>query len=146
MQIIETISARRGWSKAERRQNRLIAFVPTMGFLHEGHLALVRDARKRGDRVVVSIFVNPTQFGPGEDLAGYPRDFARDRAVLNREGVDALFHPPVAEIYPDGCETTIDVGRLATILCGESRPGHFCGVATVVAKLFNIVTPHTAIF
>jgi len=146
MRVIETAREMRAWSEAERRAGRRIALVPTMGALHEGHLALVRDARKRGDRVVVSIFVNPTQFGPGEDLAGYPRDFARDRAVLNREGVDALFHPPVAEIYPDGCETTIDVGRLATILCGESRPGHFRGVATVVAKLFNIVSPHTAIF
>ena len=146
MQIIETISAMRGWSKAERRQNRLIAFVPTMGFLHEGHLCLVRAARKRGDRVVVSIFVNPTQFSPGEDFAAYPRNFARDLELLANENVDVLFHPAVEEIYPAGGQTHVDVEKLSLPLCGASRPGHFRGVATVVTKLFNIVLPHVAIF
>jgi pantoate--beta-alanine ligase len=146
MRVIETVREMRAWSEAERRAGRRIALVPTMGALHEGHLALVRAARRRGDRVVVSLFVNPIQFGPGEDLAAYPRDFARDRALVDREGVDVLFHPPVAEVYPDGCESTVDVGRIGTLLCGASRPGHFRGVATVVAKLFNMVRPHTAIF
>ena len=146
MQIIETISAMRGWSEAERRQNRLIAFVPTMGFLHEGHLCLVRAARKRGDRVVVSIFVNPTQFSPGEDFAAYPRNFARDHELLANENVDVLFHPAVDELYPAGGQTHVDVEKLSLPLCGASRPGHFRGVATVVTKLFNIVLPHVAIF
>jgi pantoate--beta-alanine ligase len=146
LRVIETIREMRAWSEAERRAGRRIAFVPTMGALHEGHLSLVREARRRGDRVVVSLFVNPAQFGKDEDLEAYPRDFARDRRLLGEERADVLFHPSAAEVYPDGYETTIDVGRLGTRLCGESRPGHFRGVATVVAKLFNMVRPHTAIF
>ena len=146
MKIIECISDMRDWSQAERRQGRRIAVVPTMGFLHEGHLSLVRDARGRADRVVVSIFVNPKQFGPQEDFGSYPRDFDRDRELLDKENVDILFHPNAEEIYPDGYETHIEVGKLSAFLCGVSRPGHFRGVATVVAKLFNIVRPDIAIF
>ena len=143
---IEDISEMRAWSEAERRQGRRVAFVPTMGFLHEGHLCLVRDARSRGDQVVVSIFVNPTQFGPGEDFAAYPRNFERDRRLLEAEGVDVLFHPSVDQIYPAGAQTFVEVEQLSLPLCGSVRPGHFRGVATIVAKLFNIIRPHVAIF
>jgi pantoate--beta-alanine ligase len=146
MQIIEQIAAMRDWSENERRQGRRIVFVPTMGFLHEGHLCLVRDARKRGDRVVVSIFVNPTQFSPSEDFAGYPRDFERDRTLLEKENVDVLFHPADEAMYPAGSQTHVEVEQLSLPLCGAMRPGHFRGVATIVTKLFNIVLPHAAIF
>jgi pantoate--beta-alanine ligase len=146
MLIIEQVSAMRRWSEGERRQERRIVLVPTMGFLHEGHLSLVRDAKRRADRVVVSIFVNPTQFGPSEDFAGYPRDFERDRGLLEKEQIDVLFHPPVQEVYPAGVETHVEVEKLSLPLCGATRPGHFRGVATVVTKLFNIVLPHVAIF
>ncbi len=139
MQIIEHVEEMKAWSAAERRAGRRIVLVPTMGALHEGHLSLVREGRKRGDKVVVSLFVNPAQFAPGEDLAAYPRDFARDRSLLDKERVDALFHPPAAEIYPAGYQTYIEVEKLAP-------PGHFRGVATVVAKLFNIALPNVAIF
>ncbi len=144
--MIEQIADMRGWSAGERRQGRRIVFVPTMGSLHEGHLCLVRDARTRGERVVVSIFVNPMQFGPNEDFAKYPRDLQRDRSLLEGLGVDILFHPTVAEIYPDGYQTHIEVENLSLPLCGALRPGHFRGVATVAAKLFNIVQPDVAIF
>jgi len=146
MQIIEQIVAMRAWSENERRQAHRIVFVPTMGSLHEGHLCLVRDAKTRGERVVVSIFINPMQFGPSEDFAKYPRDLERDRALLENLAVDVLFHPTVAEIYPHGYQTHIEVENLSLSLCGAARPGHFRGVATVVAKLFNIVRPHIAIF
>jgi len=146
MQIIEDISQMRDWSDAERRAGRGIAFVPTMGFLHDGHLALVRSAKARGDRLVVSIFVNPAQFGPGEDFPGYPRDFERDCQLLQGEGVDVLFHPAVEEMYPPGGQTHVEVERLSQPLCGALRPGHFRGVATVVTKLFHIVQPHLAVF
>jgi pantoate--beta-alanine ligase len=146
MQIIEQVSHMREWSESERRQDRRIVFVPTMGFLHEGHLGLVREAKKHGDRVVVSIFVNPTQFGPNEDFAAYPRDFQRDRRVLEEERVEILFYPTVSEIYPLGSQTHVEVDKLSLPLCGALRPGHFRGVATVVAKLLNIVRPHVAIF
>ena len=146
MKIIENISAMRAWSEAERRAGRRIALVPTMGFLHRGHLSLVRDARSRADRLAVSIFVNPTQFSPGEDFAAYPRDFARDCGLLQEVGVDALFHPSVAEMYPEGAETHVEVERLSLPLCGAARAGHFRGVATVVTKLFNITLPHLAVF
>jgi pantoate--beta-alanine ligase len=146
MKILESIEEMRCWSDAERRQGRSIAFVPTMGFLHEGHLALVREGKRRGDRLVVSIFVNPAQFAQHEDLAAYPRDLARDRGLLEDEGVDVLFYPSAAEMYPEGHETTVQVEDLSARLCGAVRPGHFRGVATVVAKLFNIVQPRTAIF
>jgi pantoate--beta-alanine ligase len=146
MQIIERIADMRAWSDAQRRQERTIAFVPTMGFLHEGHLALVRDGKKRAERVVVSIFVNPSQFAPHEDLSAYPQDFERDRELLEKEGVDVVFHPSVAEMYPAGYQTRVQVEDLSARLCGAFRPGHFAGVATVVLKLFNTVQPHTAIF
>ena len=146
MEIIDDLSTMRDWSEAERRQGRRLVLVPTMGFLHEGHLALVRAAGKRGDRVVVSIFVNPAQFGPGEDFAAYPRDFERDRALLEKELVDVIFHPAVDAIYPAGFQTCVEVEQLSLPLCGAARPGHFRGVATVVAKLLNIVRPQAAIF
>lgn len=146
MQIIENIAQMREWSEAERRAGRRIAFVPTMGFLHDGHLALVRSAGARGDRLVVSIFVNPAQFGPGEDFSGYPRDFERDCELLQAESVDVLFHPAVEAMYPQGDQTHVEVERLSQPLCGALRPGHFRGVATVVTKLFNIVQPHLAVF
>jgi pantoate--beta-alanine ligase len=146
MQIIEYVQEMSRWSDVERRDGRRIVFVPTMGFLHDAHLSLVRDGKKRGDRVVVSIFVNPKQFAPREDFAAYPRDFGRDRELLERESIDVLFHPSADEIYPAGFQTHVDVDKLSLFLCGAHRPGHFQGVATVVAKLFNIVRPHVAIF
>jgi pantoate--beta-alanine ligase len=146
MRIVERIEEMRCWSDAERRQGRSIALVPTMGFLHDGHLALVREGKKRGDRLVVSIFVNPSQFAPHEDLSAYPRDLESDRRLLEKEGVDVLFHPSAAEMYPEGYQTIVQVEELSARLCGAFRPGHFQGVATVVVKLFNIVQPSTAIF
>ncbi|HLN88020.1 MAG TPA: pantoate--beta-alanine ligase, partial [Candidatus Limnocylindrales bacterium] len=146
MQIIESVADMRQWSERQRRGRQRIVLVPTMGFLHEGHLGLMRQARQRGDLVVTSIFVNPAQFGPGEDFATYPRDLERDRRMLEAEGVDVLFHPSVEELYPAGAQTFVQVEKLSMPLCGAARPGHFRGVATVVAKLFNIVRPHVAIF
>ena len=129
-----------------RPAGKCIGFVPTMGFLHEGHLRLVRRVRPLTDLTVVSIFVNPTQFGPGEDFARYPRDLARDADLLASEGVDVLFAPEVEEIYPAGSGTTVEVVGLSEPLEGASRPGHFRGVATVVTKLFAAVSPHIAAF
>jgi len=146
MQIIEHIREMQDWSEAERLAGKRIVLVPTMGALHEGHLSLVRDGRKRGERLVVSLFVNPAQFAPHEDYAAYPRDFERDRTLLEREKVDVLFRPSVGEIYPEGYQSYVEVEQLSPLLCGAFRPGHFRGVATVVAKLFNIVRPHAAIF
>ena len=125
-----------------------LAFVPTMGNLHEGHLTLVRKAAKLADRVAVSIFVNPLQFGAGEDFAGYPRTFERDRALLEGEGVDLLFAPTAALMYPRPADeqTRVEVPAISDLLCGASRPGHFVGVATVVCKLFNMVQPDVALF
>ena len=131
---------------AFRNNGRRIGFVPTMGALHDGHLSLIRAAKTHCDIVVASIFVNPTQFGPNEDLAKYPRPFERDRQMLENEQTDLLFAPSVEEMYPTGAVTFVEVGGLSERLDGKSRPGHFRGVATVVAKLFNIVTPHRAYF
>lgn len=129
-----------------RGLGKRIGFVPTMGALHQGHLSLVRAAREGADVTVVSIFVNPTQFGPGEDYRSYPRDLARDAAVLVRQGVDLLFVPSAEEIYPPDFQSYLTVERLSEPLCGRFRPGHFRGVATVVLKLFNIVQPQVAFF
>jgi len=123
-----------------------VGFVPTMGYLHEGHLSLVREARARAASVVASIFVNPSQFAPSEDLAAYPRDLDRDLELLEAEGVDLVFHPTVGEMYPEGFDTWVAVEELTKRLEGESRPTHFRGVATVVAKLFQIVSPQIAVF
>lgn len=146
MRIIRTVKEMQAASEGFRREGKKIALVPTMGYLHEGHLALVRKAREVADVAVVSIFVNPIQFGPNEDLARYPRDFERDRAALEREQTDLIFFPDAAEMYPEGYSTYIEVKELADHLCGLTRTGHFAGVATVVAKLFNAAKPHYAIF
>ena len=132
---------------AARAAGQTISFVPTMGFLHEGHLTLLREGRKRGDLLVLSIFVNPTQFGPSEDLDCYPRDFERDEGLARECGVDLIFYPDAKAIYPEGYATYVTVeGPLTTTLEGSCRPTHFRGVTTVVAKLFIIVQPHVAIF
>jgi pantoate--beta-alanine ligase len=131
-------------SRAARRAGRRVGFVPTMGYLHEGHLSLVRRSCRECDLTAVSIFVNPTQFGPGEDLERYPRDLDRDTALLEAEGVQILFAPAAEAVYPPGNATFVDVERLGDRLCGAFRPGHFRGVATVVAKLFNMTRPHAA--
>lgn len=123
-----------------------IGLVPTMGYLHEGHLSLVRIAREQADVVVTSVFVNPAQFGPGEDFQDYPRDFERDKRSLQDAGCDVIFNPSVEEMYPKGFESHVEVERMTKVLCGRSRPAHFRGVTTVVAKLFNIVKPHFAVF
>jgi len=134
------------WSRAERSRGRRIGFVPTMGFLHEGHLQLVDRARQRADRVVLSSFVNPLQFGPREDFASYPRDLARDRSLAAQRGVDCLFTPEVQAMYPTEPLVRIAPGPMAEPLEGATRPGHFAGVLTVVAKLFHIVEPDIAVF
>jgi pantoate--beta-alanine ligase len=144
--VITTPAAMSAWSEAARVRGERIAFVPTMGALHAGHVSLLAAARKQGDRVVFSIFVNPTQFGPQEDLARYPRDLDGDLAKAASVGTDVAFAPGVADMYPPGAQTFIDVREVAQGLCGERRPGHFTGVATVVAKLFGIVRPHVALF
>lgn len=129
-----------------RREGKIIGFVPTMGYLHKGHLRLVKIAKKKSDISVVSIFVNPLQFGPKEDYQTYPRDFQRDKNLLKNLEVDIIFYPNVKEMYPDTRLTFVQVKKLSEVLCGRSRPGHFKGVATVVTKLFNIVKPHIAVF
>lgn len=129
-----------------KKKGKKIGFVPTMGYLHEGHLSLVRIAHKHSDFVVCSIFVNPIQFGPNEDFNRYPRDVKRDKALLKKEKVDLLFYPSVKEMYADDYKTYVEVSELSSILCGRSRPGHFRGVATVVLKLFNIIKPDIAVF
>ena len=145
-QVIRTSAEMTAWSRAARSRGERIAFVPTMGALHAGHVALLEAGRRRGDRLVLSIFVNPTQFGPNEDLARYPRDLSGDLAKAAGAGTDVAFVPEAPEIYPAGFQTTIEVRELARGLDGLFRPGHFAGVATVVAKLFNIVQPDLAVF
>lgn len=143
MRIFTTIAA---FKEARRTVKGPVGFVPTMGYLHEGHLTLVRQARKENSVVAVSIFVNPTQFGPKEDFTKYPRDTERDLALLDRERVHWVFMPEASEVYPDGFDSWVDVGTVTERLEGEVRPGHFKGVTTVVAKLFNIVEPTRAYF
>ncbi len=146
MKIIRTIPEMQRYADQQRRAGKTIGFVPTMGYLHEGHLSLMRLARPRCDVLVVSIFVNPTQFGPNEDFDRYPRDFEHDEQLCRQERVDVVFYPDVQEMYPLPYYTYIDVEKLSETMCGASRPGHFRGVATVVTKLFNIVKPHLAVF
>jgi pantoate--beta-alanine ligase len=143
---LSTIPDLKSWTRSQRAAGRRIGFVPTMGFLHEGHLSLVDEARRRADVVVMSIFVNPLQFGPTEDLARYPRDLPRDRALASARGVDALFVPSTEAMYPGGSEVRVTPGVAAERWEGAARPGHFAGVLTVVAKLFHLVEPDLACF
>lgn len=146
MKIINSIVHMQALAIAPERGERRIAFVPTMGYLHEGHASLLREGRKRGEVLVLSIFVNPIQFGINEDLDRYPRSLEQDCQLAEACGVDVVFIPTAAEMYPQGFQTGVTVRDLALPLCGASRPGHFDGVATVVAKLFNIVRPDVALF
>ena len=146
MRIVRSIADLRVLLKTLREKGKRIGFVPTMGYLHEGHGALVKQSAARCDATVVSIFVNPTQFGPNEDLSKYPRDLESDQGLCLEWGATVLFLPEPSEIYPSGFQTFVEPGRLAEPLCGQFRPGHFRGVATVVAKLFNIVEPDLAFF
>jgi pantoate--beta-alanine ligase len=146
MEIIKSVKEMQRWSAQCRKQGQTIVLVPTMGYLHEGHLSLMREGRRLGDKVVVSIFVNPTQFGPGEDLSTYPRDLERDFHLAQGTSVDIIFTPNAWEVYPNGFDTYIDQEKLPDHLCGLSRPGHFKGVMTVVTKLFHMVAPQIAIF
>ncbi|HVZ86825.1 MAG TPA: pantoate--beta-alanine ligase, partial [Polyangia bacterium] len=145
-QVIRAAAEMTAWSRAARARGARIAFVPTMGALHAGHVALLEEGRRRGDKLALSIFVNPTQFGPNEDLARYPRDLPGDLAKAAGAGTEVAFVPEVGEMYPAGFQTTIEVNELARGLDGVFRPGHFAGVATVVAKLFNVVQPDVAVF
>ena len=146
MKLVHSIAEMRALSRAARSSGKRLGLVPTMGALHEGHLSLVRAARGKSDLIAASIFVNPTQFGPNEDFAKYPRTLENDCALLEREGVELIFAPPVEEMYPEGAVTWVVVEGLSDRLCGKSRPGHFRGVTTVVAKLLHIVEPDFAFF
>src|SRR5438105_13401210 len=146
MHELTTPKEMRAWSRAERARGQRLGFVPTMGALHEGHLRLVDRAKERTDRVVLSIFVNPLQFGPKEDFAKYPRDMARDRSLAAERGVDCLFVPALEAVYPTEPLVRVNPGPMADTLEGAARPGHFAGVLTVVAKLFHIVEPDLAVF
>jgi len=146
MKIIKTISEIQKFSNDAHKRARTIGFVPTMGFFHKGHLSLIKEARDKSDLAVVSIFVNPAQFGRGEDYEAYPRDLKRDDKLASQIGVDVIFAPEVQQMYPEGYLTFVDVGKISEILEGASRPGHFRGVTTVVTKLFNIVKPDLAFF
>ena len=146
MKIISSVKEMQTLTLSLKREGKRIAFVPTMGFLHEGHASLLREGRKQGDVLVLSIFVNPIQFGLNEDLDRYPRNLEGDCAIARASGVDLVFTPTAAEMYPAGFQTSIRVKELALPLCGASRPGHFDGVATVVTKLFNIIQPDLALF
>jgi pantoate--beta-alanine ligase len=146
MKLVDTISRMTTLVKILKKEGKSIGFVPTMGYLHEGHMSLVKAAKKHTDVVVLSIFVNPLQFGPKEDFKKYPRDIKHDEVLAGDAGVDIIFCPSASEIYPEGYATYVNVEDYADKLCGASRPGHFKGVATVVAKLFNIVKPDVAYF
>jgi len=146
MDVIASPGEMRTAAAAFRRENLTLGLVPTMGFFHEGHLSLIRRARAECERVVVSVFVNPTQFGPGEDFERYPRDLSRDQELAADAGVDIMFTPTTENMYPEGYATYVVVERLGDRLCGARRPGHFRGVATVVAKLFHLCRPTVAYF
>lgn len=146
MKTLETIARLRQELKAARQQGQTLGLVPTMGYLHQGHLRLVQQSKKENDVTVVSIFVNPSQFGPHEDFDRYPRDLERDEQLLREMGVEVVFSPGLAEIYPKGYATYVEVEKLGQVLCGKSRPSHFRGVTTVVLKLLNIVSPTRAYF
>ena len=146
MELIETVSAMQAQREEWRQANQRVGLVPTMGFLHEGHLALVKQARAENAIVVTSIFVNPLQFGPKEDFGRYPRNLERDLALLEAAGVKAVYHPSVEEMYPPGFDSAVEVSGITDVLEGAVRPGHFRGVTTVVAKLFNAVGPQRAYF
>jgi len=146
MEIVKEIEKMTALSQKWHQAGKIIAFVPTMGYFHQGHLSLISEGKKQGDVLVVSLFVNPIQFGPKEDLAAYPRNLQKDASLAEKEGTDVLFVPEEKEMYPEGYQTYVEVTQLTKYLCGVSRPGHFKGVTTVVAKLFNIIRPHIAIF
>jgi pantoate--beta-alanine ligase len=146
MDIINSVAVMQQRVLRARAEGRTISFVPTMGFLHQGHLSLLEAGRSRGDLLVLSIFVNPTQFGQGEDFEDYPRDLQRDADLARNAGVDIIFAPTASDMYPRGYATYVDVEGITDVLCGASRPGHFRGVTTVVSKLFSIVQPHVALF
>jgi pantoate--beta-alanine ligase len=146
VEIIADPREMQAWSEAARRRGETIAFVPTMGFLHEGHLTLMREGRKRASRLASSLFVNPTQFGPNEDFSRYPRNFEGDCTMMRTVPVDVLFAPEPEVMFPAGSQTWVEATEVTRGLCGDHRPGHFRGVTTVVAKLFNIVKPHCALF
>jgi pantoate--beta-alanine ligase len=146
VQVVESVAGLRRLVAAARRDGKSLGLVPTMGFLHDGHAALIRRAAAECEFVIVSIFVNPTQFGPSEDFHSYPRDLQRDLQLCAAAGAAVVFAPPVAEVYPSGFRTHVEVEGLGAVLCGASRPGHFRGVATVVAKLFGMAQPDRAYF
>ncbi len=146
MKLVDSISRMSTFAKMLKKEGKSIGFVPTMGYLHNGHMSLVNAAKKHTDVVVMSIFVNPIQFGPKEDFERYPRDLKRDEQLASEAGVDVIFYPSVKEMYPEGYATFVNVERLTDGLCGASRPGHFRGVTTVVVKLFGIVKPDVAYF
>ncbi len=146
MRVLTSVEEMQSCAERLRLEGRRIGFVPTMGFFHEGHLSLIRKARELSDVVVVSLFVNPIQFGAGEDFAAYPRNEERDRRLAEENGCDLFFAPAAGEMYPRGFVTYVEVENLSAALCGASRPGHFRGVATVVLKLFHMVKPHLAVF
>lgn len=146
MRVIESIKEMQAHCESLRLSGKRVSFVPTMGYFHEGHLSLMKYARKTADYVVASIYVNPTQFGPKEDFSKYPRNFERDAQMAQGVGVDVIFFPSDREMYPGGYQTYVDVEQVTENLCGMSRPGHFRGVTTVCCKLFNIIKPHSAVF
>lgn len=146
MKILRRISETQKLTSYLKAKKKMIGFVPTMGYLHDGHLSLIREAKKKADIVIVSIFVNPLQFGPKEDLSRYPRDFKRDEKLCRGEGVDYIFYPSAEEMYPEGYSTYVDVKSVSSGLEGDIRPGHFIGVATIVLKLFNIAQADFSVF